>query len=231
MTKICVSIAATSLQQLKHLLEKALYLADFFEIRFDFLDTSEIANAMKIVYPFKSKSVFTIRSNAEQGKFSGNEKERVDLIKFLSDSHPLFMDVEISTLDSNPSLYEYLHNNSSSLLVSWHNFEYTPPNSELEEKMEKMKSYSNILKIVTMAKNARDALRLLELYNKYPDIKLISFAMGDLGIISRILCTLVGNSPFSYASLQKPIAPGQLSVKEMRQIYERIERHFSRDVI
>ena len=227
MTKICVSIAATSLRELQRLLQAAVKIADFFEIRFDFLDKSEIAKAMEIVYPFKSKSVFTIRSIAENGKFSGDEKERVDLIKFLSDSHPLFIDVEISTLDSNPLLYEYLHNNSSSLLVSWHNFEYTPPDSELEEKMEKMKCYSDVIKIVTMAKNVDDGFRLLDLYNKYPNVKLISFAMGDLGILSRVLCTLIGNCPFSYASLEKPVAPGQLSIKEMRYMYQRIERHFS----
>mgnify|MGYP006322735585 FL=1 len=55
--------------------------------------------------------------------------------------------------------------------------------------------------------------------------------MGDYGIISRILSTFYGNSPFTYASLEQSIAPGQLSVIEMRRIYERINKYFLDNVI
>jgi 3-dehydroquinate dehydratase I len=54
--------------------------------------------------------------------------------------------------------------------------------------------------------------------------------MGDCGIISRILCTFYG-SPFTYGSLEKSIAPGQLSVIEMRGIYARINKYFLDNVI
>ena len=47
----------------------------------------------------------------------------------------------------------------------------------------------------------------------------IFFAMGEAGAISRILCTLVGNAPFTYASLDKVIAPGQLTVQQMKKLY------------
>jgi 3-dehydroquinate dehydratase-1 len=79
-----------------------------------------------------------------------------------------------------------------------------------------------------MAKNVTDSFRLLNLYEKFKNSNLITFAMGDYGIISRILCTIYGKSPFTYASLEKPIASGQLSVIEMRRIYERINQHFFR---
>jgi 3-dehydroquinate dehydratase I len=46
--------------------------------------------------------------------------------------------------------------------------------------------------------------------------------MGEEGIISRILCTIFGNAPFTYAALEKAISPGQLTIKQMRKLYDRI---------
>jgi 3-dehydroquinate dehydratase-1 len=94
-----------------------------------------------------------------------------------------------------------------------------------------MKKFSNNIKLVTMATNVTDSLRVLNLYDKFKDSNLITFAMGDCGVISRILCTFYGRSPFTYASLEKSIAPGQLSVNEMRRIYDRINKYFVDNVI
>jgi 3-dehydroquinate dehydratase-1 len=86
-----------------------------------------------------------------------------------------------------------------------------------------MKIYSNFIKIVTTAKDAQDALRLLDFYDYINGLNLIAFAMGEPGIISRILCTIYGNAPFTYASLEKPLFSGQLTIKRMRKIYDRID--------
>jgi 3-dehydroquinate dehydratase-1 len=93
-----------------------------------------------------------------------------------------------------------------------------------------MKKFINNIKLVTMETIVKDSLRLLNLYSKFKDINLITFAMGDCGIISRILCTFYG-APFTYGSLEKSIAPGQLSVIEMRGIYDRINKYFLDNVI
>jgi 3-dehydroquinate dehydratase len=41
-------------------------------------------------------------------------------------------------------------------------------------------------------------------------------------VISRILCPVIGNAPFTYASLEKSIAPGQLTVKQMKKLYNKM---------
>jgi len=46
--------------------------------------------------------------------------------------------------------------------------------------------------------------------------------MGEHGILSRLLCILYGGSPFTYASLDNPLAPGQLDIVIMKKIYDRI---------
>jgi 3-dehydroquinate dehydratase-1 len=88
--------------------------------------------------------------------------------------------------------------------------------------LEKMRIYSNYIKIVTTAINIIDALRILDLYENAAESNLIAFSMGEAGIISRIMCTIIGRSPFTYAALEKSIAPGQLTIKQMRNIYDKI---------
>jgi 3-dehydroquinate dehydratase-1 len=227
--KICVSIGANTIEELSSSINKALDLSDFLEIRFDFLDRSEIPSSIKIIESIKSRSVFTLRSSEQQGKFKGNEFERLKLLKLLYNTNPMLLDVEYDTIIADYPLKNYLKDKSN-VLISWHNFFSTPSDEYLEKKIYEMKKFSNNIKLVTMATNVTDSLRLLNLYSKFKDINLITFAMGDCGIISRILCPIYG-SPFTYGSLEKSIAPGQLSVIEMRGIYDRINKYFLDNVI
>jgi 3-dehydroquinate dehydratase type I len=96
--KICVSIGANTIEELSSSINKALDLSDFLEIRFDFLDQSEIPSSIKIIESIKSKSVFTLRSSEQQGKFKGNEFERLKLLKMLYNTHPMLLDVEYDTI-------------------------------------------------------------------------------------------------------------------------------------
>jgi 3-dehydroquinate dehydratase-1 len=227
--KICVSIGANTIEELSSSINKALDLSDFLEIRFDFLDQSEISSSIQIIESIKSRSVFTLRSSEQQGKFTGNKFERLKLLKMLYDTNPMLLDVEYDTITTDHSINNYLKDKSN-VLISWHNFFSTPSDEYLEKKIYEMKKFSNNIKLVTMATTIKDSLRLLNLYDKFQDINLITFAMGNCGIISRILCTFYG-SPFTYGSLEKTIAPGQLSVIEMRRIYDRINKSFLDNVI
>jgi 3-dehydroquinate dehydratase I len=228
--RICVSIGAKTIKELSSSINKALDISDFLEIRFDFLDQSEIPSSMKIIESIKSRSIFTLRSREQEGNFKGNEFERLKLLKMLYDANPMLLDVEYDTIFADNSLNNYLKDKSN-VLISWHNFSSTPSDEFLEKKIYDMKKFSNNIKLVTMATNVTDSLRVLNLYDKFKDSNLITFAMGDCGVISRILCTFYGKSPFIYASLEKSIAPGQLSVIEMRRIYDRINKYFVDNVI
>ena len=71
-----------------------------------------------------------------------------------------------------------------------------------------------------MANSFDDALEIFELYQHLDtNINLVSFAMGDSGTITRLLASVIGDAPFTYASLDAPIAPGQLSVSQMQRFY------------
>ena len=217
--KTCASVTEKTPKRLKQTLTKALKKSDYAEIRFDFLNPNLVPDALQQIKKDLRKCVCTLRPVSEGGKFSGSEKNRISIIKLIAEYNPFLLDVELNTLSKNKNLRRYLKNTGTDILVSWHNFKQTPSNSALKKKLTQMKKISNNIKIVTMAKSINDATQVLSLY-KNNNTKLIAFSMGNYGRISRILCLFLG-SPYTYASLGKPIAPGQFSVDEVKSIFAR----------
>lgn len=206
---------------LKEQADRAFSLgADFAEIRFDFVSPNRMQAAIDAVRGIRSKAVFTLRSKDQRGNFAGSEQERIEWLKKLAEQKPMLLDVELDTIKENDELADFLE--KTPILVSWHDFQQTPPSDELADILSEMRIYSNYVKVVTTAKSVEDSLRLLELYESTTGLHPVIFAMGDAGIVSRILCTIVGNAPFTYTSLEKAVAPGQLTVKQMRKLYDRI---------
>ncbi|MGH9876271.1 MAG: type I 3-dehydroquinate dehydratase [Nitrososphaerales archaeon] len=223
--KICVSLGTSDINELKKLVSDSLSSnTDFIEVRFDYFDRSRMNEVLEFVVDHKEKAVFTCRAPNEGGKYTGPETDRVTTLRRLAAFRPMFLDVEYSTMVANDDLMDQFTAQNCEILVSWHNFDLTPSIEELGSLLNKMKEYSTNVKIVTMAKNIGDNLTVLKLYEtaKRSNINLIAFCMGESGILSRVLCTYAG-APFTYASLTDAIAPGQLTLKQMRSIYDRLE--------
>ena len=215
--KTCVSIAENSPDKIKDKLKNALKKSDYAEIRFDFLKTEEIPQTLEDIKYELKKVVCTLRPKSEGGKFEGSEKERISTLKLIAEYNPFLLDIEFNTIKKNKELAKYLKSTKTKLLISWHDFKKTPKFSELKNKMNLMSKFSHNVKIVTTAKSAKDSTTTLQLYSQNKKSNLIAFAMGDNGRLSRILCLYLG-SPYTYASLGKPIAPGQFSVDEVKKI-------------
>ncbi|MFQ5440079.1 MAG: type I 3-dehydroquinate dehydratase [Nitrosopumilaceae archaeon] len=215
--KTCVSIAETSPSKIKQALTIALRKSDLVEIRFDFLTPEKIPQVLENLKKDLKKVVCTLRPKSEGGKFRGNEKERIAILKLIAEYNPFLLDVEFNTMKREKRLVEYLKKAKTNLLVSEHDFKKTPRFTELKNKLKQMAKFSPNIKIVTTAKSTDDATRVLQLYSNKGKTNLIAFAMGDFGRISRILSLYLG-SPYTYVSLGKPIAPGQFSVDEVNKI-------------
>jgi 3-dehydroquinate dehydratase-1 len=223
LVNICASIAVENPESLREKINKAFsYGADYIEIRFDFFNPPDIEEALNIAENVREKAIFTLRTPSEGGKFKGNNNDRIMWLKKLSMAKPMLLDVEYATIKANDDLANYFMRQKIPILISWHDFEKTPTKGQLRDMFEKMRIYSNYIKIVTTAINIIDALRILDLYENAAESNLIAFSMGEAGIISRIMCTIIGRSPFTYAALEKSIAPGQLTIKQMRNIYDKI---------
>jgi 3-dehydroquinate dehydratase-1 len=97
----------------------------------------------------------------------------------------------------------------------------TPPLKALKEVLEReINAGADICKVVTTARSFADNLTVLQLIKEFPKIKMVAFAMGAAGQLSRVLCPLVGGY-FTYASITegRESAEGQLTVRELSKIY------------
>lgn len=216
-TKVCVTIATPSPAKMASDLRSALAKSDYAELRLDFLKPGQIPLCLTLSKKYLKRCVCTLRPASEGGRFSGSESERASILKLVSEFEPYLLDVEYNTLKKDPKLARYLRGGKTPILVSWHDFAKTPDDKTLRSMLKKMSRLSRNVKIVTTARTVGDTIRVLSLYRSHPKVNLISFAMGDPGRMSRILCTRLG-SPYTYVSLGRPVAPGQLSLKEMRGI-------------
>ncbi len=223
--KICVSIPIVD-DESNDIENKIKYIQkevdDFLiEFRFDYLN--EFTNLDKIlekISNYKKQSIYTLRPTSEGGKFSENESDRLILIKKLALARPMLLDLEYNYISKNNELADFIDNDQVRILISWHDFTGTPKKEFLINLINKMRIFSNFIKIVTTAKSIDDSISILELYPMIDtSINLVAFSMGELGIISRVLCNIIGDSPFTYTTIEKAVAPGQLTINQMKSIY------------
>jgi 3-dehydroquinate dehydratase-1 len=220
LAKICASLAAENASDLAAQAKNAFDLgADFIEARLDFIAPEHVMQAADGID--KDRALFTLSSKHQGGRFSGTEEERVKLLRKLAEKRPMLVDVELETLQANDNLADYLELASIPTLVSWHDFEKTPPNDEIADIITEMRLYSNYVKVVTTAKSVEDSVRLMSLYENSLGLHPIIFAMGEAGVVTRVLCALYG-APYTYAALEKAVAPGQLTIAQMKQLFSSI---------
>jgi 3-dehydroquinate dehydratase type I len=78
---------------------------------------------------------------------------------------------------------------------------------------------ADIIKIAVVANNNDDLTRLVTFTLKHRSEGLITMAMGDIGLPSRVINPIFG-SLITYGYVNKPSAPGQLSIRELMDIFK-----------
>jgi len=168
----------------------------------------------------KKPCIITNRTKREGGQFTGNEEERVDILKQAEELGAEYIDIETST--PKELLKPFLESeHKAKIILSYHNYTDTPEElGHLYELMCEMPA--DILKIVTYARDITNNLALFNLIDraKKDKKKLIALCMGERGEISRILSPLLGGF-LTFGSLEtgKETAPGQITALRLRDIY------------
>ncbi len=223
--RLCISLPADD--GLKSSIERALEQGvEMIEVRFDYTNKDMLSSMLDIVMDYRDRMIFTCRRRDEGGMYEGSEYERVSMIKRLASFRPMLLDVEYTTLLENEELYDQLRALNADLLISYHIMKDTPSTKAMLDIILKMSKYSSNVKMVSMANSLDDNAKILALY-EHPSVKgkvkLVAFCMGEHGIISRVLCTLLG-APFTYSALEYALAPGQLTLREMKEIYKQLDK-------
>ncbi|MEM1657704.1 MAG: type I 3-dehydroquinate dehydratase [Candidatus Jordarchaeales archaeon] len=221
--RICVSLMAERVEDLLDKIERARELgADIVELRLDYLKERDF-DVEKLVSRCDRQVILTVRRREEGGVFPLGEKERIRLIEKCIMSDPDMVDLELSMgRKVLRRLISLCKERRVLTVISYHDFEETPSWKVLKGKVSAaFREGGDIAKVVTMARSVSDNLQVLRLVSLYPQ-RVVSFCMGELGVLSRVLCTFFG-SPFTYASLDAPLAPGQLDVGTMRKVCENLD--------
>jgi 3-dehydroquinate dehydratase type I len=193
-------------------------LVDLFEVRIDLIgdDWPELVRRLKKPW------IACNRTAEEGGGWQGNEARRVEKLLQAIELGADTVDIELAT--KNLEKVVKLTKKRVKCLLSSHNLEKTPPLDEMKDIVgRQLKAGADICKVVTTAQGFEDNLAVSQLIAEFPGVKLVSFAMGTLGYLSRVLCPLVGGD-FTYASIEKgkESAQGQITVSELLEIYEMV---------
>jgi len=229
-TKLAVPIAARNIDQAETQIESARAAgADILELRTDYLENLNVDLLKKLIAGIKNAGdkklpiIVTCRDKQQGGAIDYPQKLRVDILAAALKAGAEFIDFEYEnflTIEGQEKIRLALSQTSKSrLILSAHNF---------EAKFDNIgKLYRNILnvcpvaipKLIYVANHINDCFDAFDLLHQTSAERII-FCMGAGGLISRILAKKLGCF-LTFASVEDiyATAPGQLTIKDLRQLY------------
>lgn len=231
MPKICVPIVEkTRAEIIKAAAEIKTLPADLVEWRADWYEEVFEAEAVLDVLQELRRILgelpllFTFRTKKEGGEKEIDEKYYRTLNQIVVESGLAdLIDVEVFIGDDVVNdLVRTAHENGVRVIGSNHDFEKTPEKDEIIRRLCRMQEMEvDLPKIAVMPREKEDVLTLLaateEMNRKYADRPIITMSMAGDGVISR-LCGEVFGSALTFGAAGQASAPGQIGVKELRQI-------------
>ena len=218
---IAVPIQESNLKKIEVILKKKLPRVDAFEIWLDCLHRKyqkpEIIENLTAKWKNLSKKILILvcKDGAEQGRFSGYARHKVDLLLAASRGGADFVDIGLH------SGRKQIHKLRSSLkktrlIISWHDFLKTPKFFRLEKIAKIMIDLgADVVKIATQVESVLENENLMKLALDLQKIhqKHIIIGMGTLGVATRVFSRQLGNE-INFVALYAETAPGQLTLEE-----------------
>ena len=194
---------------------------DIVELRLDLIGTGPdhwLAHAQAIE-AHGLPVIATIRLASEGGQWTRPDIERLPVFQAAL-THLTAADIEFrSPLLEQVSAFAASH--QKALIISYHDFERTPPVAALRQVIRKAANYGTVVKIATLTQTEADLAALRELFTEQCSASVCLLGMGALGPLSRTLLPRLG-SCLTYGYLDAPIAPGQVAAAELlRQLADR----------
>ncbi len=213
--KICLSFLPRTIQELWNGLKKCQE-ADIIELRLDILGNLDF---FKIKRAVDKKLIVTIRIPEEGGFWKDCSVPRYDVFQKAINAGIDYVDMEWQKSAEILPKLKFLP--GTSLILSYHTEENC---FDVLEKIaqQMIKIEAHIYKFIYTARTLHDniiMLKLADIFNKARK-KFIIHAMGEEGVLSRLIGAVRGNI-FTYVSLAggNQTAAGQLSLQEAREYY------------
>jgi 3-dehydroquinate dehydratase-1 len=234
---ICTPLVGRNAGQL--LAELSLVLAkqpDLLEWRVDFFqDIGQTDAVLALAAQIRQAAgatplLFTRRCQREGGEpINLNEEQVLALYGVVCASGMVdCVDFEMSNDPAHiRRLREVASANRVQLILSFHDFQATPPLDELNARfLQAQRLGADIAKIAVMPQRLEDVLTLLSATlqsSQRLDIPLISMSMGAWGSLSRLFGSAFG-SALTFAVGASSSAPGQVPIEDLRAVLDVVQR-------
>jgi 3-dehydroquinate dehydratase/shikimate dehydrogenase len=194
------------------------------EIRVDLLlkggqTVDQVCETLKTAEKRGLPIIFTVRQPSHGGVFDGPESERLKIYRralAAKSEGPIILDAEWGS-----EVAGALHADGAPLILSHHDFGSMLSSTRLAQLTTEIEAWNPwAVKIVPTASKLAHSARMLEWVAGATENgpRRIGFAMGPAGVASRILAVGHG-APVTYASFGDQVAPGQISLAELCEIY------------
>jgi 3-dehydroquinate dehydratase / shikimate dehydrogenase len=228
MTRLCVPITATDCQGVVRDAQAAAAAgADMLELRLDYLpgiDAPRVRSLTADVRRTGCEILATCRLAEQGGQYSGDEATRLSLFSAAVEGGAGYLDLEFDAWKRSPSLRNELAPKwraaGARLILSQHDFQKTPDDLDAVLRLIAAEP-CDVVKIACKANTIVDALHMLDALRSSSERRpTIALAMGEPGLITRVLAGKAG-AFLTFASLEagKESAPGQVSIRDMRELY------------
>ena len=211
-TKLICPLTCADVAAMRAAAERAHALgADTVEFRLDYLDTPPDHQAIRrLLDGLPVEALVTCRPAAEGGRFAGDEADRLAVLRAAAECGADWIDVEQAVPEADRP--------DGQIVLSRHDFARCP--ADLDEIAAGLDAApAAVGKIAFAAAGPEDALRAFDVL-RAAHKPTIALAMGEAGVISRILARKFGAFG-TFAALQRGAesAPGQPTLDEMIDLY------------
>ncbi len=221
---ICVPIAQPTLEAL--LAHSAALLPEFAfqELRLDFLaDPVAALPALRSHTQSHPAATFlaTCRREVSGGQFGGSAEAEHRILIEAARGGCALVDLAIESAEAlGPSALRSLQAAGAAVILSWHDFERA---GDCFQVLERIRPFApDFAKLVPTANTLCDNLPLLGLLQDPPTeiTRLIGVAMGEAGVLSRVLGLRCGSVfTFAPATADTATATGQITASILRDLY------------
>ena len=185
---------------------------DIVELRLDLIGTGHWLEPAKAIEAQGVPVIATLRLASEGGQWTQPDAERLPVFEAAL-STVTAADIEFrSPLLEKVSAFAASH--QKALIISYHDFERTPPVADLRQVIRKAANYGTVVKIATLTQTEADLAALRELFTEQCSASVCLLGMGALGPASRTTLPRLG-SCLTYGYLDAPLAPGQVAAAEL----------------
>jgi 3-dehydroquinate dehydratase/shikimate dehydrogenase len=225
--RVCVALRGDTVSDLLHHAHAALAESQFLEFRLDSVDNPARAIAPIAEFLAAHKEVAAIatcRRQAFGGGFSGSLPQELNVLKAAAHAGFALVDLEIESAEeaSAPdleALRDICAETGAALLISFHDFKKSIDPETIFTRIQRFSP--DFIKIVPTARSLTDSLNLLRwIEQRSGEAQLVGIAMGEAGIVSRILSLRAGSAfTFAASSEGSETAPGQMTARTLKDLY------------